>query len=60
MATNTPLVSAAESYFSALRQVRASGGATAELSTYVPLAKLLDAVGATCKPKVFCVSQLAD
>ena len=60
MATNTSLTSAAEAYFSALRQVRASGGATAELSNYVPLANLLDAVGATLKPKVFCVSQLAD
>ena len=60
MATDTSLTSAAEAYFSALRQVRASGGATAELSKYVPLANLLDAVGATCKPKVFCVSQLAD
>ncbi len=60
MATNTSLTSAAGDYFSALRQVRASGGATPELSNYVPLANLLDAVGATLKPKVFCVSQLAD
>ena len=60
MATNAPLTSAAEAYFTALRQVRASGGGTAELSKYVPLANLLDAVGATYRPKVFCVSQLAD
>ena len=60
MATNTSLTSAAQAYFSALRQVRASGGATPELSNYVALANLLDAVGATLKPKVFCVSQLAD
>ncbi|MCY3886237.1 MAG: N-6 DNA methylase [Chloroflexi bacterium] len=60
MATKTPLVSAAEDYFTGLRQVRASGGATPELSNYVPLANLLDAVGATLKPKVFCVSHLAD
>ena len=60
MATNAPLTSAAEAYFAALRQVRASGGATPERSTYVPLANLLDAVGATCKPKVFCVHDLAD
>ena len=60
MATNAPLTRAAEAYFAALRQVRASGGATPERSTYMPLANLLDAVGATCKPKVFCVHELAD
>ena len=60
MATNAPLTRAAEAYFAALRQVRSSGGATPERSTYVPLANLLDAVGATCKPKVFCVHELAD
>ena len=60
MATNTPLTRAAEDYFTSLRRVRASGGATPELSNYDPLANLLNAVGATLKPKVFCVSQLAD
>ena len=54
------LVSAAEAYFSGLRQVRASGGATGERSGYGPLAGLLNAVGATLGPKVFCVQELAD
>ncbi len=53
------LTSAAEAYFEALRQVRASGGTTGELSTYPALSNLLNAVGAALKPKVFCVSQLA-
>ena len=54
------LVSAAEAYFAGLRQVRASGGATGERSVYGPLAGLLNAVGATLRPKVFCVQELAD
>ena len=40
--------------------MRASGGATGERSSYGPLANLLNAVGATLKPKVFCVGELAD
>ena len=40
--------------------VSASGGATGERSSYGPLANLLNAVGATLKPKVFCVGELAD
>ena len=54
------LVSAVEAYFAGLRQVRASGGATGERSGYGPLAGLLNAVGATLGPKVFCVQELAD
>ncbi len=53
------LTSAAEAYFEALRQVRASGGATGELSTYPALSNLLNAVGGALRPKVVCVSQLA-
>ena len=53
------LTSAAEAYFEALRQVRVSGGATGELSTYPALSNLLNAVGGVLRPKVFCVSQLA-
>ncbi len=49
-----------ETYFADLRRVRTSGGATGELSSYGPLTGLLNAVGATLKPKVFCVGQLAD
>ena len=58
--TNRQLTAAVEAYFSDLRQVRASGGATGERSSYTPLANLLNAVGATLKPKVFCVGELAD
>ena len=53
-------MAAVETYLSDLRQVRASGGATGERSSYGPLANLLNAVGATLKPKVFCVGELAD
>ena len=60
MATSNKLIAAAESYFSDLSRVHASGGATAERSSYGPLATLLNAVGSTLKPKVFCVGELAD
>ena len=54
------LVAAVESYLTDLRMIRASGGATGERSSYVPLANLLNAVGGTLKPKVFGVLELAD
>ena len=54
------LNSAVEDYFVGLGRLRASGGATSERSNYGPLANLLDTVGATLKPKVFCVGELAD
>ena len=57
---NTKLTAAVEAYFADLGRVRASGGATGERSSYGPLANLLNAVGATLKPKVFCVGELAD
>ena len=59
-ATASKLTSIVEDYLSDLRRVRASGGATAERSTYGPLANLLNAVGATLRPKVFCVGELAE
>ena len=40
--------------------MRASGGSTEERSSYGPLANLLNAVGATLRPKVFCVGELAE
>ena len=58
--TKTKLTTAVESYFSELRQIRATGGGTGERSSYGPLANLLNAVGKTLKPKVFCVGELAD
>ncbi len=57
---NKKLIVAAEAYFADLRRVRASGGATGERSYYPALEGLLRAVGATLKPKVFCVQELAD
>ncbi len=58
--TDTKLTAAVETYFTDLGRVRASGGATGERSSYGPLANLLNAVGATLKPKVFCVGELVD
>ena len=58
--TNAKLVSAVESFLADLRRMRASGGATGERSSYGPLASLLDAVGETLGPRVFCVQELAD
>ena len=58
--TSTKLTTAVETYLDDLRRIRASGGATGERSSYGPLANLLDAVGATLRPKVFCVGELAD
>ena len=58
--TNTKLTAAVETYLADLGRVRASGGATGERSSYGPLANLLNMIGATLKPKVFCVGELAD
>ena len=58
--TTTRLTTAVENYLADLRRMHASGGATGERSSYPALANLLDAVGATLKPKVFCVAELAD
>ncbi len=56
----TRLTTAVESYFTDLRRIHATGGGTGERSSYGPLANLLNAVGETLKPKVFCVGELAD
>ena len=58
--TATKLTSVVEDYFTDLRRIRASGGATDERSYYSPLTNLLNAVGATLRPKVFCVGELAE
>ena len=58
--TANKLTAAVESYFAALRQIRDSGGATDERSLYPPLSALINAVGDTLKPKVHCVSDMAD
>ena len=58
--TNVKLTTTVEAYFTDLGRVRASGGATGERSSYGPLENLLNAVGASLRPKVFCVGELAD
>ena len=58
--TTTRLTAAVETYLTDLQRIRASGGATGERSSYGALANLLNAIGATLKPKVFCVGELAD
>ena len=57
--TNTKLTTAVETYLTDLRRIRASGGATGERSYYPALSNLLNTVGATLKPKTFCVAELA-
>ena len=56
---NAKLVTAVEDYLTDLRRIRASGGATGERSYYPALSALLNTVGATLKPKTFCVAELA-
>ena len=58
--TNPNLTRAVEVFLADLARVRSSGRATGELSAYGPLENLLNAVGATLKPKVFCVGGLAN
>ena len=58
-ATAAKLTTMVEAYLDDLRRIRASGGATGERSYYPPLNNLFDAVGATLKPKVYCVGELA-
>ena len=57
---NTTLTAAVETYLTDLHRIRASGGSTGERSYYGPLENLLNAIGNTLKPKVFCVGELAD
>ena len=58
-ATEGKLKAAVDDYFAELRRIRATGGSTGELSYYPPLNNLLNAVGGSLRPKVYCVSQLA-
>ena len=57
--STTKLVRAVEDYLTGLRKIRASEGGTGERSYYPPLTNLLNAVGSALKPKVFCISELA-
>ena len=58
-ATDNKLKAAVEDYLAELRRIRATGGGTGELSYYPPLTNLLNAVGGGLRPRVHCVSQLA-
>ena len=58
-ATGRKLTAAVEEYLAELRRIRATGGGTGELSYYPPLNNLLNAVGGSLRPRVYCVSQLA-
>ena len=58
-ATGRKLTAAVEEYLAELRRIRATGGGTGELSYYPPLNNLLNAVGGSQRPRVYCVSQLA-
>ena len=58
-ATERKLTAAVEEYLADLRRIRASGGGTDERSYYPPLTNLLNAVGGSLRPRVFCVSELA-
>ena len=56
--TGRKLTTAVEEYLAELRRIRATGAGTGELSYYPPLNNLLNAVGGSLRPKVYCVSQL--
>ena len=49
-----------EDYITALRDIRLSGAGVQETSYYGPLANLLNEVGASLKPKVRCIINLAN
>ena len=58
--TDAKLTTAVEAYFKMMHDIRATGGATDERSYYPALTNLLNAVGGTLKPKVLCVSEMAN
>ena len=57
--SNSKLRAAVEDYLDDVRKIKASGAGTAESSYYTPLNNLLNAVGGSLKPKVFCIGQLS-
>ena len=57
---NAKLTTAVEAYFKTMHDIRATGGATDERSYYPALTNLLNAIGGTLKPKVLCVSEMAN
>ena len=58
--STTKFDAAVEAYLADLRRIKASGGATSERSYYSPLTNLMNAIGSTLRPKVFCVGELAE
>ena len=54
------LIASVEAYFVDLRRVRGTGGGTHERSYYPALTNLLNGIGRTLKPKMFCVHEGAD
>ena len=54
------LKQAVEQYLTDLRNIRATGAATGERSYYPALNNLLNAVGSSLQPQVFCVGELAE
>ncbi len=59
-AINKSLTGAVEAYFKDLQSIRASGGGTHERSYYPPLVNLLNSVGSSLRPRVFCVSEIVE
>ena len=59
-ASGNKLKAAVEEYLAELRRIRATGGGTGELSYYPPLNNLVNAVGGSLRPRVHCISQLAE
>lgn len=57
---SSKLITIVEDYLTDIGRIRASGGATGELSTYPALNALFNAIGTTLRPKVFSVQELAD
>ncbi|MAN81236.1 MAG: DNA methyltransferase [Rhodospirillaceae bacterium] len=51
---------AVEEYFARLQALKSTGAATSETTYYSALEGLLNFIGKDLKPKVFCVSQLAN
>ena len=53
-------VTVVQQFLTDLRDIRRSGAASGERSSYPPLTKLLEEVGSTLKPKVRCVLEIVD
>jgi len=49
-----------EKYLTEVNKIKSTGGAVDEKSFYVPLCNLMNEVGKTLKPKVFCHSEVKD